>query len=81
MTIKATNLTDLLAELRAITVDRNEQDIEHVLFYGHGIDIVDLPTFGGPDIVDTPGIWSWDETHQLVGEGPFRDWQIEPRDH
>lgn len=27
----------------------------------------DLPTFGGPDIIDTDYIWSWDETRVLAG--------------
>lgn len=26
-----------------------------------------LPTFGGPDIDNTTGIWSWDETRKIVG--------------
>ena len=27
----------------------------------------DLPTFGGPDIENTLGIWSWDATHYIEG--------------
>ncbi len=26
-----------------------------------------LPTFGGSDPIDTEGVWSWDETHVIVG--------------
>jgi hypothetical protein len=26
-----------------------------------------LPVFGGPDIEDPDGIWSWDETRMIVG--------------
>ncbi len=26
-----------------------------------------LPTFGGPEIDDTTGVWSWDETRKIVG--------------
>lgn len=29
-----------------------------------------LPTFGGVDIEDTSGVWSWDATHQIVGTCP-----------
>ena len=44
-----------------------------------GIDICQLPTFGGEPPADTQGIWSWSKTEILWGEGPFRDWTIEPR--
>jgi len=27
----------------------------------------DLPTFGGPDIENTTGVWSWDATHYIEG--------------
>ena len=30
-------------------------------------DMDDLPTFGGATPEDTDGVWSWDETHLLVG--------------
>lgn len=37
----------------------------------HGeIDWASLPTFGGDAPADTAGIWSWDATHLLVGDGP-----------
>jgi hypothetical protein len=26
-----------------------------------------LPTFGGTEPTDTEGIWSWDETHLIIG--------------
>lgn len=36
----------------------------------HGeIDWTSLPTFGGDAPADTMGIWSWDATYQLVGDG------------
>jgi|TARA_R110001583_G_scaffold26157_2_gene94378 hypothetical protein len=36
----------------------------------HGeIDMTNLPTFGGPNPVNTVGIWSWDQTRLLVGDG------------
>lgn len=31
----------------------------------------DLPTFGGSEPEDTMGVWSWDETHMIVGESDF----------
>ena len=33
------------------------------------IDFSSLPTFGGTEPVDTLGVWSWDETSLLIGEG------------
>lgn len=29
----------------------------------------ELPTFGGPEPEDTMGVWSWDESRLIVGEG------------
>ena len=29
----------------------------------------ELPTFGGAEPFITQGVWSWDETHLLIGEG------------
>lgn len=34
-----------------------------------GIDWCDLPTFGGAAPKNTSGVWSWDETQLLVGDG------------
>jgi hypothetical protein len=39
----------------------------------------ELPTFGGEEPSDTNGVWSWDETHLLIGEGGD-DFVIVPRD-
>ena len=33
----------------------------------HGQWRTDLPTFGGSEPTDTTGVWSWDESHILVG--------------
>jgi hypothetical protein len=48
-----------------------------------GIDMGDLPTFGGATPDDTAGIYSWDETRLLVGPGSARDphqpWAIRER--
>ena len=36
---------------------------------GGELDMTSLPTFGGTEIANTEGIWSWDETRMLVGDG------------
>ena len=33
----------------------------------NAIDWTSLPTFGGHELADTSGIWSWDATRMLVG--------------
>ena len=35
----------------------------------HELDMTSLPTFGGTEPADTTGIWSWDETRMIVGDG------------
>ena len=45
---------------------------------GYG-DFTSLPTYGGTEPLDTSGVWSWDDTHLLVGEGGVEDWEIVPR--
>lgn len=42
------------------------------------IDWSNLPTFGGPEPENTLGVWSWDPTRLLVGEGT-NDLKIVPR--
>lgn len=44
-----------------------------------GVDICELPTFGGPDPKSTVEVWSWDADHILCGIGPFREWTIRER--
>jgi hypothetical protein len=52
-------------------------------FERHGLprncdwDFASLPTFGGVEPNDTTCVWSWDETHLLVGE--CLPWSIVPR--
>jgi len=41
------------------------------------LDWSSLPTFGGSEPRNTYGVWSWDATRLLVGEG--RDLRIDPR--
>jgi hypothetical protein len=42
-------------------------------------DLTSLPTFGGPEIHDTDGIWSWSATEILVFNNYTDSWEIEPR--
>lgn len=44
-----------------------------------GLRLDDLPTFGGPDQYGD-GIWSWDATRLLVGDGGFADWTLIDRE-
>ncbi len=60
--MNATNLVDLLNSLRANS---------------ESLDMSSLPTFGGEPI-DRMGVWSWDETHMIIGEG-VTDMKIVPR--
>ena len=54
--MKATNLKDLLSELRGMTAEELEQ-----------IDMSSLPVFGGEEPELSQGVWSWDENSLLVG--------------
>lgn len=56
--MKATNLKELLNELRSI---QTVAEIER-------IDMTSLPTFGGEEPANMTGVWSWDATHLLVGD-------------
>ena len=44
-----------------------------------GVDICELPTFGGEQPKSTADVWSWDEDCLLMGTGPFSEWQIVDR--
>ena len=74
----STSLHGLLANLRAFETAIEGNDTESALI-GYGIDLTNLPTFGGEEPNDTDRVWSWDETCLLVGTGRFRDWRIAPR--
>lgn len=72
--MKATNLKDLLNELRNMTAEELEQ-----------MDMASLPTFGGEEPSDTSAVWSWDADSLLVGTqvgtGEFvGDFEIVSRD-
>lgn len=46
-----------------------------------GVEICDLPTFGGEEPASTCEIWSWDEDCVLVaGVGSSWDWEIQDRE-
>jgi hypothetical protein len=49
----------------------------HGLLYRNENDLTSLPTFGGTEPKDLCYVWSWDETHLLVGE--CLPWRIVPR--
>lgn len=77
----ATNLNQLLVSLRAYEDAIQSEDplpVETMLMNG-GVDICELPTFGGNQPSDTSGVWSWDQDHLLVGEGRFSEWRIVER--
>lgn len=67
-------LDDLLAALLAIELDEDKQPIMTTVHADlpqrSGLVIwEELPTFGGAEPRNTVGVWSWDETRLLVGEG------------
>lgn len=76
----AKSIYDLIDALIAFedTVDRWNDDMEHAMS-AYDIDICELPTFGGTEPASTDGVWSWDANALLVGEGPFKDWEIRRR--
>ena len=51
----ASNLIDLCEALNTMSFEERQDE-----------DLSDLPTFGGADLVNTSGIWSWDETDLIV---------------
>jgi hypothetical protein len=79
------NLTELLDTLREIEEELSEpgdeaEDSSVQLRVAELVDIAGLPTWGEePD--DTEGIWSYDETRQLAGEGSWAEMQIELREN
>ena len=70
MTNTATNLAELLDAMRTPS---GLAGITRGIAYKDGAleyDWSSLPNFGGPAPDDTAGVWSWDETHLLIGEDP-----------
>jgi len=74
------NLSQLLETLRTIESVLSETDDCDPLRVDELVDVTSLPTYGGEDPENTVGVWSWDETSLLVGEGSWADCSIEPRD-
>jgi hypothetical protein len=71
----AASLYDLLVALRTLEAAIPSEDRVDT----YGIDICELPTFGGDAPKSTDGVWSWDEDQLLVGEGSFTEWDIVDR--
>jgi len=69
----AANLTELLTALNDVgnEINRIQQDGLDAgdLIGDYGRSVSECPTFGGDEPEDTAGVWSWDDTHLLVGEG------------
>lgn len=49
-----------------------DANLEDDIKLEEAVDLTSLPTFGGKEPSDTMGVWSWDETRLLVGEGKFK---------
>ena len=71
--LTASNLSELLVALNAAgdEIKRLQRDglDAGALIGDYGRAVSECPTFGGDEPDDTAGMWSWDHTHLLVGEG------------
>ena len=71
--LTASNLAELLTALNAAgdEIKRLQADGEDAgaLIGDYGRALEDCATFGGDAPEDTAGMWSWDDTHLLAGEG------------
>jgi hypothetical protein len=65
----AKNLNELLETILSIYQDGQSEEIQ----------MDNLPVFGGKTPDNTAGVWSWDETHLLVGDSGFDDLRIVKR--
>jgi hypothetical protein len=78
--MSAGNLDELCERLNEC-VDAHDAEESISFFDGH--DLSSLPTFG-TEIRETEGIYSWDDTRQLVpdyqGTATYSKWKIEPRE-
>lgn len=61
-------LTDLLHDM--LRMEPHTLDV-------HGQWRTDLPTFGGEEPDDVEGVWSWDETHLIVGTCANDLWAVD----
>jgi hypothetical protein len=83
MTDTIRTLDELLTALCAIAFDDNKDPIPstvHPALPQRGSLVIweEMPLFGGEEPSNTIGVWSWDATRLLVGEG--YDWRIVARD-
>jgi hypothetical protein len=77
VTIKhAKTLRELFEALCALEANIEEDERAE----DYGIDICELPIFGGEQPSATDGVWSWDEDQLLVGEGNFSEWYLIDRE-
>jgi hypothetical protein len=79
---RAKNLSGLhraLIGFEQIGVNKYGWDNENELA-AQGIDLCELPTFGGAEPENTLEVWSWDEDSLLVGIGSCQDWDIISRE-
>ena len=53
-------------------------EYRHELGVQSGAWITDLPAFSDSEPTSTEGVWSWDDTHLLTGEG-WAEWEIVER--
>jgi len=75
----ASGLWELRAALIAFEAAVPQDADTEIELAVYGVDLCDLPTFGGEPLADTMSVWSWDADRLLVGEGPFADWNIVDR--
>jgi hypothetical protein len=71
--LAASNLTELLTTLNTAGDEINRLQTDGLdagdLIGDYGRAVSECPTFGGHEPQNTAGVWSWDSTHLLVGEG------------
>ena len=71
--LTASNLTELLTALNTAgnEINRLQAESEDAgdLIGDYGRALEDCATFGGEAPEDLHAVWSWDDTHLLVGEG------------
>lgn len=71
---KCETLDDLLDCLQEISarIDEHER-VEDA------VDLTSLPHYSEHEPANTAGVWSWDETRLLIGEGGVDEWSIVER--
>jgi len=82
MVSDATDLDELLAALQEIEAQLAggpDEDDPLCVRVAELVDVTSLPTYGGQEPRDTTGVWSWDATRLLVGEGSWAECWVEDR--